>query len=230
MTLRGCIFDLGNTLAAIPFEYDEEECIARILGASSTDSVRSTIYRLCDRFPGQGVEDFLERFDREVNPTGDLGIRARIARAWDQSIEAAQLMPGAIETLEDLRSHGIRLALVTNTPPTTNRILDRLGLRDLFDVIVMSCDTGLLKPDPRIFQIALDRLATTASETLVVGDKIRTDILGGAVLGLRSILVETRMTRLVEDGKSYVDAIIPFVGALKDTGLYKTEIARANSF
>lgn len=206
---------------SIPWEFDEEECLARELSMPDTESVRSIIYRICDREPGLSVEDFLEHFDSAVNPAADPALRKRLRRAWTDSVDAAHLAKGALELLDDLRARGLRLALVSNTPPTSQLILDRLELRARFDAVVFSCDVGFLKPDPRIFQCALRQLGATAEETVVVGDKIRTDILGGAILGLRSVLLETRMHSIVEDNRSYVDAIIPSLEDLRHTRLFK---------
>jgi HAD superfamily hydrolase (TIGR01509 family) len=223
--IRAWIFDLGNTLMSIPREHDEEECLARILGMPDADTVRSIIYRICDRNPGQSVETFLDRFDREVNPKNDIALCRRIREAWKSSVDSAILTDGAIALLDDLRQRGMRLAMVSNTPPTSHHIITRLGLRDRFDAIVFSCDVGFLKPDPRIFRRALEQLKSRAEETVVVGDKIRTDILGGAILGFRSILVETRMRSVVENGQSYVDAIVPAVSFISTTRLYQGEFA-----
>lgn len=219
--VTACIFDLGNTLMSIPREFDEEECLARVLGLPDSDSVRSIIYRICDREPGLSVESFLEHFDAAVNPAADSVLREQLLRAWMESIDAAILSEGALSLLDDLRARGIRLALVSNTPPTSHLIVDRLGLRERFDSLVFSCDVGFLKPDPRIFQCALTQLGTGCDQTVVVGDKIRTDILGGAILGLKSILLETRMQSIVEDGRGYVDAIIPSLDAIRETRLFK---------
>lgn len=189
MSIHAWIFDLGNTLMSIPGEFDEESCICDILGYADTEEVRSIIYRLCAKFPGQSTEDFLQLFDRTVNPGGDAKLSSMVRSAWMRSIEHAELQPGALEILDKLRSSGMKLGLVSNTPPTSQYILDNLDLRKRFDVIVFSCDVGFLKPDPRIFKLALEQLETPPENTVLVGDKIRTDILGGAILGMRSILL-----------------------------------------
>lgn len=215
------IFDLGNTLMAIPNEFDEENCLTKILGYTDTEQVRSIVYRLCDKFRGQNIEDFLQRFDKFVNPTGNTSLSLKIREAWMKSVQHAQLKPGAWEILDALRDKGMKLALISNTPPTSHYILDFLQLRQRFDIIVFSCDVGYLKPDPRIFKITLDKLGVPPQNTIVVGDKIRTDILGGAILGMKSILVEERLRGIVENGQNYVDAIIPRLDDLRKTRLYQ---------
>lgn len=206
---------------SIPDDYDEETCIQKILGYQDCDDVRSIIYRLCDKYPNQSCEEFLERFNSAVNRDNVVFIKSAIDAAWFESIKQARLEPGALHVLDKLRAANIKLALVSNTPPTSQQILDHLDLRRRFDAIVFSCDVGYLKPDPRIFKIALKQLCVSPQETVLVGDKIRTDILGGAILGMKSILLERRLRCIVENDQNYVNAIIPDLHAIEHTRLYK---------
>lgn len=221
MTIKAWIFDLGKTLMSIPDEFDEEMCIQSILGYQDCDEVRSIIYRICDKYPNQTVDDFLDRFNVAVNAEKDVNLTSAIIAAWMESVKQAQLEPGALKILDNLHALGMKLALVSNTPPTSQFILDNLDLRRRFDAIVFSCDVGYLKPDPRIFKVALEKLGVTPEETVLVGDKIRTDILGGAILGLRSVLLEPRLRCIVENNQTYVNAIIPSLLDLERTQLYK---------
>jgi len=218
--MRAWIFDLGKTLMEIPDEYDEEYRLQQLLGFSDMDSVRSKIYSLCNRFSGQSVQEFLTRFDQLVNPAREEKLSLAILEVWQQSIEHATLEAGALELLDCLRAKGVRLALVSNTPPTSHEIIDRLHLRERFDEVVFSCDVGYLKPDPRIFQVALKRLATEPRETVIIGDKIRTDILGGAILGMKAILLERRLRTTIENGQHYVDAIISSLADVSRTKIW----------
>jgi HAD superfamily hydrolase (TIGR01509 family) len=224
MMTKAWIFDLGKTLMSIPDEFDEELCLQSILKYQDCDEVRTVIYRICNKHPNQSVDEFLSRFDLAVNTSGSQTLRDSINKAWLESVSQAKLEPGAWQILDELRTANMKLALVSNTPPTTQYILDNLELRSRFDTIVFSCDVGYLKPDPRIFKIALDKLGVSPEETVLVGDKIRTDILGGAILGMRSILLEPRLRCVVENGQNYVNAIIPSLLALKDTRLYREAV------
>jgi HAD superfamily hydrolase (TIGR01509 family) len=212
---------------SIPEKYDEEICLHKILKFPSLDCVRTIIYRICYKYPGQDIESFLSRFNAVVNPKNDRHLSKLIRKAWMDSVNNAQLKSGALELLDQLRSIGIKLALISNTPPTSNIILDRLELRKRFDEVVFSCDVGFLKPDPRIFKIAFEKLDVHPRNVLVVGDKIRTDILGGAILGTKTILVEERLREVVENSQNYVDAIVPSVGHIKNTKIFK-KIASVN--
>jgi putative hydrolase of the HAD superfamily len=58
-----------------------------------------------------------------------------------------------------------------------------------FDAVVISCEVGLSKPDPRIYQLCLDRLGLRAPETLFVDDRAD-NVEGAARLGLRTLQFE----------------------------------------
>lgn len=68
----------------------------------------------------------------------------------------------------------------------------KFGLKDIFDALVVSCRVGLLKPDPRIFELALAKLNVAASEALMVGDTLQDDILPAQTLGMKTLLYDER--------------------------------------
>ena len=95
-----------------------------------------------------------------------------------------QAYPEAPATLEALRAHGYRLAVISNFDRRLYRVLDDLGLRRFFDAMIVSSEVGADKPDPRIFSRALQTLQVAAAEAWHVGDDPKRD--GGAeAIGLR---------------------------------------------
>lgn len=102
----------------------------------------------------------------------------------------ATLMDQAAEILQALKS-GYRLGLITNgkTEIQYGKI-DRLGIRDLFECILVSEEVGVKKPDPRIFELALDRLRLRPDECVYVGDHPRNDIEGAGRVGMRTVWIK----------------------------------------
>lgn len=92
------------------------------------------------------------------------------------------------ETIEALHGLGIRMGIVSNIISTSlvPHVLNEYGIADYMECIVMSSGTGIRKPDPRIFTIAMEQLGVTPEETGYVGDTISRDVLGArnANLGL----------------------------------------------
>jgi HAD superfamily hydrolase (TIGR01509 family) len=93
-------------------------------------------------------------------------------------------LPGARETLEDLRARGIELAVVSNWDCALPEHVERAGLSHLFTTIVASAVVGVEKPDPGIFQVALEHLGVTAGRLLHIGDEAN-DEQGAAAAGVR---------------------------------------------
>jgi putative hydrolase of the HAD superfamily len=97
-------------------------------------------------------------------------------------------MPHARETLIALQSRGIKLGLATNgKSKIQNRKVDTLELREFLDLILVSEDVGIKKPDPRIFKIALEHLQLEASEVWMVGDHPVNDVLGARGASLTGV-------------------------------------------
>ncbi|KAL2851555.1 HAD-like domain-containing protein [Aspergillus pseudoustus] len=97
--------------------------------------------------------------------------------------------PGAVETLIRLRELGYRLAIVTNGQiDDQNDKAQDIGVHHLVDRIVTSEEAGRPKPDPSIFQLALEGFGTLPDEAFIVGDSVESDIRGGLDAGLKTIL------------------------------------------
>jgi putative hydrolase of the HAD superfamily len=94
---------------------------------------------------------------------------------------------GMLEILSALRKRGLAIGIVTNGQAVTQmRKIEALGIRTMVDSIVISESAGVKKPDPRIFEMALNELKTEASTALFVGDDPKRDVLGAARGGMRT--------------------------------------------
>jgi putative hydrolase of the HAD superfamily len=101
-----------------------------------------------------------------------------------------ELFPDVIPTLTELRERGFRLASVTNrgySGPDFWAEVSAFGLDGFFEAVIVSCDVGYMKPHPRIYEAALDRLAVEAGECMMVGDNLRADVEGPKTLGMTAV-------------------------------------------
>ena len=98
--------------------------------------------------------------------------------------------PEAPATLDRLRSQGLKLAVVSNANGIVQRAFERVGLKGYFDVICDSQIEGVEKPDPRFFQIVLERTGSRAETTIHVGDLYHVDVVGARRAGLRQLLLD----------------------------------------
>jgi HAD superfamily hydrolase (TIGR01509 family) len=92
--------------------------------------------------------------------------------------------------LASLRDLGLSLTVVSNANGTLCAHLARIGLDGLVDCVLDSCDEKVEKPDPRLFEIALERSGAARETTIHVGDLYNVDVVGARSAGIRAVLVD----------------------------------------
>jgi len=117
--------------------------------------------------------------------------------------EVCQPLKGAIELLDRLKGQ-VKLGIITNGFAALQQArLERTGLKDYFDVLIISEQVGVAKPHPRIFDHALDLMENPdPKRVLMVGDNPHTDILGGINAGFDTCWVNC-------DHKALPEGILP---------------------
>ena len=113
-----------------------------------------------------------------------------------------------LPALEALRRRGLRLVVVSNANGTLRAHLNRIGMTPRFDLVLDSADEGVEKPDPRFFEIALEKSGADRETTIHVGDLYYVDVVGARAAGLRGILLD--------EGDLRPDADCPRVRSLDD--------------
>jgi putative hydrolase of the HAD superfamily len=107
--------------------------------------------------------------------------------------QRADLIPGMGEALRWCRGRVGKLALVADTRPgTATNVLAQHGLAGLFDYLAISEIVGVEKPDPLLFQVALDALGIAPVDygrVAMVGNNLERDVAGAKRLGLATIFL-----------------------------------------
>lgn len=97
------------------------------------------------------------------------------------------LLPYAFEILEYLKpNYGLHI-ISNGFNESQFKKMEASGLSPYFDLVITSETTGHKKPDPRIFQYALDRLSIRHTDTIMIGDNPNSDILGAIRANLDSV-------------------------------------------
>ena len=108
-------------------------------------------------------------------------------------VKRAECIPGARETLLALYARGYTIAMVADGLVRSFRnTMAQHGLDHVFAAEAISEAVGAEKPDPRMFQAAMDRLGLTAADkprVLMVGNNLRRDVVGANGFGIRSALM-----------------------------------------
>jgi putative hydrolase of the HAD superfamily len=202
--LRAVLFDWGGTL--MQDEWSDEIALEgnraglTALGRDGLpDAARFTEYMReheAELFPAVGDDEIdiaavmLQSFgDQGVDLTDD-DIRVFLQAAHDVWSSYYTLAASTHALLEALRDRGLRLALVSNTasPPwLLQPVLDRQGLSDRVDAIVLSSEVGKRKPHAAIFERALAEVGAEPQEALHVGDRLDADVLGASRVGMKTV-------------------------------------------
>jgi len=82
-----------------------------------------------------------------------------------------------------------RLGIIANQPLGTEDRLRNYGIRDFFSVVLSSAEEGISKPDPALFQRALERAGCAPGDAWMVGDRPDNDIAPAKALGMRTVRV-----------------------------------------
>jgi putative hydrolase of the HAD superfamily len=112
-----------------------------------------------------------------------------VAMEVDFSRTGIELWEDARPVVSRLRERGVKTALISNCSHSTRPIVDRLGLDELFDTIVLSFEVGSHKPDPAIYLEALRRLGGVPPERAVFVDDQTGYCDGAAALGIGALLI-----------------------------------------
>jgi len=84
-----------------------------------------------------------------------------------------------------------KIGLISNTTCFgPKKLLQKFSLDKYFKGKVFSFEVGLLKPNPKIFKLALNRLDSSPKETVMIGDSLKKDIIPAKNLGMKTILVD----------------------------------------
>ncbi len=97
--------------------------------------------------------------------------------------EAWVVAPGAEKALRKIRQSGIKTAIVSNFDSRLHRIMEDMGLKELFDAIIVSADVSAEKPNPVIFMKACEELHVSPEHVIHVGDDRRNDLFGARDAG-----------------------------------------------
>jgi putative hydrolase of the HAD superfamily len=105
---------------------------------------------------------------------------------------AWRLYPEVLDTMAALKRRGLELSVISNFDSRLIKILDGLGVGPCFERVFVSSRIGYAKPQPQIFQAALQHHKLASEHALHVGDSAINDRQGANNAGLRGVLVDRR--------------------------------------
>ena len=227
--IEAVIFDLDNTLTDFmkAKETSIRAAVEAMIDAGLPVSSSEATERIFAIYKAKGIEHqrvfnfFLEetigRVDDRILAAAVLAYR----RARDGSLV---LYPHAQLVLNRLLKDGYKLAVVSDAPRFEAWIrLTSLGLQHTFDLVLTHDDTGVHKPDPQGFKMALEMLQVKPERALVIGDWRERDIVGGQAAGLHTVYARygdqyskyaTKTDAEVPEPDFVVDDLLQLLGVL----------------
>ncbi len=226
--LRAIFFDAGNTLIYPRVEELAEDLVQQGYPATAEDFFaaeragkqkldewlwpqirQGEVPRTIDPYYwGEYLKALVERL--AVPEAERLRVMQRVADGFRDITLWSRVLPETPPFLARLRAQGYYLGVISNSIGTMEQQLQRVGLRQHFELVIDSALVGVEKPHPEIFRIALERAAIAAADAVFVGDTNATDMGGAHLAGLRGVLIDRvgaypnaespRITTLVELG------------------------------
>ncbi len=206
--LRAVFFDVGNTLlypypsvAEVVREVLEDEGHVRDLDAIDeylplVDAYYEDRYQTDDTFWTSETETsgvWVGMYSLLCRRLGIEEDAERIAaRVYDEFGSATRwsAYPDVGPAFERLGARGLKLGLISNWDTRLAGLIEGLGLSAHLSAVVSSAQVGLHKPDPRIFELACDRLGVAPAEAAHVGDHRYADIVGAEAVGMLPVLID----------------------------------------
>jgi HAD superfamily hydrolase (TIGR01549 family) len=111
--------------------------------------------------------------------------------AYHQQHNLWEFMPAdVLPSLRELRALGLQLVVVSNANGTVEALARRLGLTECVECVLDSFVEKVEKPDPRFFEIALERSGARRESTIHVGDLYEVDVMGARAAGIEPVLLD----------------------------------------
>jgi putative hydrolase of the HAD superfamily len=191
--IKAIIFDLDNTLLDFVKmkQFSVKAAITAMNEAGLEVDEKKAYEDIFDLYMERGWEN-QQVFDDYLNKTvGEVSNKILAAGivSYRRAREATLLVyPNVNKTLIQLIKMGINLAVVSDAPSREAWMrLYYLNLHHVFDPVLTFDDTGVRKPSPKPFQMALDYLKIKPNEAIMIGDWPERDVVGAKEIGMKTI-------------------------------------------
>lgn len=184
---KAIVFDFGGVMTTEP----KREAVVQFLRASFNLSAEE--FELVNQEKRQAIKagksdiEFWLQYAQRHN--------IALPNDWVSSLnqvmkDAIGVNPQMYALVEELKAKNIRIALLSNIDERLAKLIRDFGLYEPFSPCLLSCEIGLKKPDPKVFEILLTQLNLLAREVVFIDDHLE-NIEAARNLGIDAILFES---------------------------------------
>ncbi len=182
----------SHVLLPLELERADRRRAGRMLCTEPFPTIQDYANRLEQMYPGKTI------------PASSLD--AAIAEL-EQDLGRMVEVDGACQLLSELKRSGLKLALVSNLASIYEQVIRRYSVDQAANATVYSFEVGYQKPEPQIYEIALQRLGVAAEETVMIGDDPVNDGEGPKAVGIRARVIQEGYT----DGGASLERAVRWV-------------------
>jgi 2-haloalkanoic acid dehalogenase type II len=228
LKFKGVLFDLGGTLIYFDGIWPEvmQNATQELLDHLNQQGFELDATVFLDEFRRRLEEYYIQREAEFIEYTTARILRDMLAGLGYNDVTPEMLAPAlerlyavsqshwkpeadAEPTLKELQQQGYHLAVISNAGDDADvqTLVNNAGLRPYLDFALSSASCGIRKPNPRIFEIAIEHWGLSGDDVVMVGDTLGADILGARNAGIASIWLTRRSD--TPANRDHLDTIKP---------------------
>lgn len=182
--IKAVLFDYGHILMDVKKE-DKEKTIKKF-GLTSKDYEKTyEIYLIYSRGKINSDEEYVEICSHFIGKP----VNKEFLNALH---EIEKIDDNNIEIIKKLRGKYKLAVVANNVEGWVLKKLKEYGIKDLFDIIIVSSSVGVRKPDPMIFQPVLNELKVGPEECIFVSDELNQDLSGAKAIGIKTVWLKKK--------------------------------------
>ncbi len=201
---KGILLDLDNTIypyepthqAALEHCYQHINKIFPMNYSEFENKFKEAKNQIKTNLKGQAASHsrllyFQNLFEMLLNRTNSILALEFEDLYWSKFLEIMQADPNACKFIKAAHEKGLKLGIVTDlTAQIQHQKIIKLELANYIDHITSSEEAGAEKPNPKIFEIALNKMKCKPEEVIMIGDDQNKDIKGAENLGIKAYQIE----------------------------------------
>jgi HAD superfamily hydrolase (TIGR01549 family) len=189
------IFDLWRTLIPATIDFDHLFSLIKKTGMSKEEFIEK-YERSVQLKKYSNITELKKDFFLAFRDVDDIILAKEFYEIYNNRFDKISFFDDVEKNLLKFKKN-YKLALLSNTESLTIKDIEKkLSLKDYFDFLGYSFNIGAIKPDKKMFETVLKKFNVLPEEAVMVGDSLRSDIIGAKKLNINTILINRDKIKL----------------------------------